>query len=274
MRDAVLFRAHAFTPNAAQAFNRLVAEAGGRYDIWLVGYCKSPQDLAPYGHSRTDVYNRAELCAMPYTVKLASVNWDSISGHNDLPVLRFYRAHPGYRRYWVVEYDVRYTGHWQALLDELAGSDADLLGTTVQSFHHNPNWANWEGLATGDCLLDRSLWIKSFVPFAGLSNAALAAIDLAYGHGWTGHYEATWPTIVSTAGLKVEDIGSDGPFTPPHRRGRFYTNSALDPFLAPGSFVFRPDVEGGVHTTGDGPAARAWAADQMMIPDMLVHPVK
>ena len=36
---------------------------------------------------------------------------------------------------------------------------------------------------------------------------------------WGGHYEFTLPTSALAAGARIEDLGGDGPFTPPERRG-------------------------------------------------------
>ncbi|WP_342150815.1 DUF3405 domain-containing protein [Methylorubrum sp. SB2] len=35
----------------------------------------------------------------------------------DLPVIWFFRRYGGYRRYWLTEYDVRFSGHWMVLFD-------------------------------------------------------------------------------------------------------------------------------------------------------------
>jgi hypothetical protein len=85
----------------------------------------------------------------------------------------------------------------------------------------------------------------------------MQAMDQAYRLGWSGHCEATWPTIINLAGLKLEDIGGDGEFVAPGNHNRFYTNTLSSPTLAPGSLVFRP--------------ARCWLGSQR---NKLWHPVK
>ncbi len=89
------------------------------------------------------------------------------------------------------------------------------------------------------------------------SRAAMAALDAAYRAGWTGHCEGAWPTFATRAGLSLADLGGDGPFTPARLRGRFYSNTPGDLYLAPGSFVFKPVL----HRVGSKR-------------DMLWHPVK
>jgi hypothetical protein len=275
-RQAILFRAHGYSAGAAAELQRLCRQVGGGFDVWLIGFCV-PAALAPFGHPHTLAYGVAVLSCLPYPPKLASTRWERATGSHDLPVLRFFRDHPDYERYWIIEYDVRYTGDWGALLADLSRSPAALLGTTVQRFADNPNWANWPSLNTCGEVTDQAQWIKAFMPFGCVDHAALTAIDAAYQRGWTGHAEAVWSTAVAQAGLRVEDIGGLGRFVPQGREGRYYWNSPLDPHLRPGSFVFRPTVEEGQidqEWTGHDAATRNWVADQLAVPGRLVHPVK
>lgn len=41
-----------------------------------------------------------------------------IPGSCHFPMLRFYKGHPSYEFYWLLEYDVMYTGNWSTLMDE------------------------------------------------------------------------------------------------------------------------------------------------------------
>lgn len=276
-REAILFRAHAVSEGARRCLARLMAEAGPEREVWVVGFCRNADALDGFGHARTLVYDEALLSALPYEARLATARWDRTTGHNDLPVLQFFREHPDYARYWVVEYDVRYTGSWRHLLDDLAARPADLLGTTVQRRAENPLWANWPSVSTGGETVAEEHWIKSFIPFGGVTPALLAAVDARYRRGWTGHCEALWPMIASLEGLSIEDIGGRGSFVPPGREGRHYWNTPMDPHLRPGSFVFRPTVAPGQDDqawAGEDEAARRWAAGHLRTAFRLVHPVK
>jgi hypothetical protein len=157
-----------------------------------------------------------------------------------IDMFRVFQALPDYRYYWIIEFDVRYTGDWAALMAELSESPADVLGTNVQSRAEHPNWTHWQSLDTAGAVLADDAQVKIFTPMTRLSNAAIKAVDAAYRAGWTGHCEVLWPTVAAAAGLLVEDIGGKGSFTPPSRYGRHYTSSAFDPYLAPGSFAYRP----------------------------------
>ena len=236
-REAVLYRTHIFNPVIRREVVRLRAEVAD-CDHFLVGYLKQ-NAAVPAGLGKSlRMYRRADLVDLPYPNKTIFVDWARTVGDNDLPVLAFYQEQPDYEFYWIVEYDVRYTGNWGALFNELRTSDADYLGTTIQDHDENPRWAFWPTLVNAPTgALQR---VRCFNPFCRVSNRALSAIDQWYRDGGTGHYELTWTSVCKTKGLKIEDLGSSGRYTPQRWRGKHYSNTPLNPPLSPGTFVFRP----------------------------------
>lgn len=162
-------------------------------------------------------------------------------GHTDLIALHFARTHPHFDYYWVIEYDVRFTGRWQKLFDHFANNTADLLSTTIRSFEADPNWEWWNS-ATNPAgqRMPTAGMLCAFMPIFRFSKAALQEMERRYQEGWSGHTEVTWPTFLNEAGLVVEDLGGNGTYVRSTNRGRFYANSPLSTGLAPGSFVFRP----------------------------------
>ncbi len=235
--EAVLYRTHILTPMIRSEIDRLRSEVAD-YDHFVVGYL--PDDaVVPEAHAKNDrMYRRVDLAALSYPRKIAAADWIKPSGDNDLPVLAFYRENPGYDFYWVVEYDVRYTGHWRTFFDELHLSDADFLSTTMQNHRENPRWWWWRTLVNAPSGPLRR--VRCFTPFGRLSNKALSTIDQWYREGGAGHYELTWPSVCRTKGLKIEDLGGWGRYTPERWRGQHYANTPHTPNLSPGTFVFRP----------------------------------
>jgi hypothetical protein len=213
---------------------RLQRALGEDYDIAVAGYVADPANI-PTPEVAGFFYTAEDLRRLGYA-QLAELR----PYHMILP--RFFQQYPDYEQIWMVEYDVRYTGDWAELLRDLARSPADFLATVIQSRPENPDWALWEGFHTGTDELAESRHVKAFTPLMRLSNAAARAVDAAYRAGWAGHYEALWPTAITAAGLSIEEIGGEGSFTPPDRYGRYYTSSRFDPYLSPGSFVFRPSI--------------------------------
>ena len=178
-------------------------------------------------------------------------------GDVELPALHFFHCFPDYDFYWVIEYDVRFSGSWRAFFEAHVSNPADLLGTTLTRRPDIVNWYHWPSLNLADLAITEKEHIRGFFPIYRLSQRGLRILDQAYRRGVTGHFEALFPTILSNAGAVIEDIGGDGEFVRPENKNRFYRNTPSAAWLAPGTFVFRPAIE----TIGAEP-------------DMLWHPVK
>lgn len=178
-------------------------------------------------------------------------------GNADLPLLLFYLRHPGYRYYWVVEYDVRFTGSWQRFFAAFENCDADLLGTSLRRFEEIPDWNHWGGLCLPILASESCERLCGFFPVYRVSNRALATLHDACLRGCGGHMEAMIPTLFHNLGLRVEDIGGDGEFVRPGNTNRYYRNTRTAGSLSPGTFVYRP--------------VATQAGDE---PNKLWHPVK
>jgi hypothetical protein len=262
-RNVVLYYSHVASPSVRREVGALRAQLDARYDIVVAGYCQSPDALRGIDAVPTRAYSAGDLRALPYPGKIAQFKPDDYIGNVDLAPMRFYRERPDYDRYWIIENDVRFGGDWSSLFEELAASEADLLCTTVQTHADNPGWAHWHTLRTAGEEIPLARRWKGFIPFGRVSRRLLEACDARYREGWSGHSEVLWPTIASESGLRVEDIGGDGRFTPEARRGRYYYNTPNDWSLFPGTFVYRPCF-----------ADRDLSGPRCRFPGWLWHPVK
>ena len=154
----------------------------------------------------------------------------------DLPLMWYFHENPQYDYYWVMEYDVRFTGEWSSFFGHFAASRSDLLATTLFDFDFRPGWDNWGTLQSPRPVPERER-VRALFPLHRLSNAALRALHEAYSEGWSGHYEVTIPTILKTRGLTLEDIGGSGSYVRQGNHNRFYCNSPEIAGLAPGTFT-------------------------------------
>ena len=259
--DVIIYRTRALNPVVEAEVIRLKHDLPD-FAVVVVAY---QSDYGANDHNQGVFrYGAAHLAALPYPAKLAGMDYQNTTGHNDLPVLQFYRDHPQYDAYWVIEDDVRWTGAtWRLLMDELQTSTADLLGTAVQTRSEAPMWHWWPTLRAPYVRPFEAT--KAFCPFLRASKAAMVAIDDAYQRGWGGHYESTWPSICAASGLQIADIGGNGRFTPDRWRGKHYSNDPHVWSLAPGTFVWRPKF----HADDFKTFARAFAGQPM-----LWHPVR
>jgi hypothetical protein len=255
--DLIVYRARGLTEVVAREVERLRKELG--LTVHVVSYAMNT-DAASGEHF---TYSRQTLSQLPYKGLLDGMDWNTMSGRHDLPVIWHWMRFSHFERYWVIEDDVCYSGDWSALFDDLAQSQADLLMTTIQTREENPAWGWWKSLASPSG--EPSPALKGFGPFCRLSHKLLAALHAAYKDGWHGHFEAIWPTIAAANGLLIEDVGGHGSFTPVARRGKHYWNTPSTYSLFPGSFVYHPHF-----------AEMGESQFMKLMPDphMLWHPVK
>jgi hypothetical protein len=280
--DAIVYRARQVNPIVQREIDRLARELPN-IRIFVVCYQPDYQSAVHSTTGKVYCYGQKDLHGLPYPQKLCEIDWMNPAlrppskppdkkfvrnmewGHQDLPVMKFFLEQPDFDRYWIIEDDVRCSGPWADVFDDLARSKADLLMTVVQNYRENPAWYWWNYIVTGDELLPLEQRVKGFLPFCRLSAACLRAVDQTYRHGWGGHYELTWASIAHASALSIEDIGGEGSYTPPERRGRFYTCTSTSGTLFPGTFVYRPPF----HDMGVSEFAK-----NVMPHSMLWHPVK
>lgn len=124
--------------------------------------------------------------------------------------------------YWFIDERVYLPGDEDDILTSLAHADADLLATEVRHYSEFPGWQWWSNLHSGTGEDPVTHGVAALLPLMRASRAAAHAILQGISDGWSGHPEALIPTLVNRAGLKIEEIGGNGGFTPKERIGRWY----------------------------------------------------
>jgi hypothetical protein len=265
---ALLFQTHFFDRGAARLFEKLRRQCPPGFECFVLMHVPpgtpKPPRLASVPHH---FVTTPEVRALAYPRKNAERDptgkpWDFwLGGHCDLVAMHFFNAYPEFARYWVVEYDVRFTGNWRTFFDAFEDSRSDFLSTSVRRRRDNPVWVNWasvQGPAPEEAIERHR--VGAFTPLYRASRRAMETMDTAYRAGWGGHLEASWATILDFHGCSLEDIGGDGEFVRRGNRHRFYTaakpNARCD-LLAPGTVMAKP------------PMFRPGST-----PDRLYHPVK
>lgn len=195
--------------------------------------------------------------ALPYRQKHREHRGTFWPRNIELPLMWFFQRQPQFDYYWLMEYDVRFTGDWMQFFRHFAASTSDLLATTVFDYAFRPTWDNWRTLKSPRPVPEESR-VRALLSLCRLSNAALTAVHQAYCDGWSGHYEVTIPTILANRGLALEDFGGSGRYVAPGNHNRFYLNRPDVAGLAPGTFTVAPNA---ISTEG-------------YPPNMLWHPIK
>src|SRR5579863_4862318 len=171
-RDAVLYYSHFCSPTVLREISRLRNELDSQYEVFAIGYCGDSEVLRGIDIVPVIVYTAPDLITLPYPQKAYQLR-SGIRGNADLAPMRFFLEHHDFDRYWIIEYDVRFSGNWSELFADLSSSTADLLCTTIQSWAEHPNWPHWKSLVTGEDSVPMTRRVKGFMPFSRLSRRLL-----------------------------------------------------------------------------------------------------
>lgn len=200
---------------------------------------------------------------MPERLRQLEASGGLVPGYVDVLTLTLAWALP-HPYTWVMEFDVDYSGHWRTLFERFAANEADLLTTTLLPLADDPEWYfHFSARAPAD--VDPFCRMRSFNPLMRISQRFVQGyVATVRDPQWQGHFEYTLPTVARHLGLRIEDMGGEGPFCPPERRGTLYSNTPLHPNLVPGTFIYRPWR----------PAYFAESPGDFPERDRLFHPVK
>lgn len=255
MESAVLFLTHRTDPATLEAFHGLERDCEGQLDTFLVlDESNRSFDRVP-GCSDVFRFSAADVWRFQPPHLEQGEGRSLVPGNLDLVVLYFHDRVSGYDRYWLVEYDVRFSGDWMTLFGAFRDSPADLVGGRIFRRVRALRWRWWATFEPAR----RISWfgqLKSFLPCYRISRRALRVLRSAYREGWRGHYEATVPTALRTHGLELEDMGGKGPWVRDGNEGRFYLTRRMWG-VSEDTFGVRP--------VRSRPGSR---------PDTLWHPVK
>ncbi len=174
----------------------------------------------------------------------------------DRALIKFSREHK-FDYYWLIEYDVRFSGDWEYFFRYFSESAGDLLTSHIRTYAQEPDWLFWR-LDHFDEKTDLAKALRSFNPIFRISAPALDHVYRMYLKGWTGIYEALIPTLLFQGNFTLRDFGGTGDFVLPQDIGRFYLDSSDCKLLDGKTMRYRP-----FHTSLSGYPE-----------NKLIHPVK
>lgn len=219
-KDVVLLSTHIVNDFVMKKYWKLYNELDkDRYDIVLLLNTDEEGWNIP-----KDVMCFVTTCDSINALMYEPIEETLIPGSCHFPLLRFYVDNISYRFYWLIEYDVEFTGNWSSLMKECSDnlSDYDLLSCYVERYDEEKNkfWPWWYrsnnvGVSLKDC-------IKGFNPICRFSNDALAYIDFYQKKGYSAHSEVMITTCLYHGGFRIGDFGGCGEFVPKGYENRFY----------------------------------------------------
>jgi len=233
-----------------------------RGDFWIL-YDNDKHDIPSAIGASLHPFEFSEISSFGYQLPAyLPAMPPSIWGHCDTAVLHFYRQHRHYDYYWLVEYDVGFSGPWGEFFDSWSENTSDFLCQYVMRRSEAPQWRWW--MAIGRTDLDpfpESIKLRCYCPIFRISDRAIALLDWARSHGWWGNCEILMPTLFHMNRLVVEDMGGSGQFVRPANRERFYVTDCS-------MYTQRPDpVQGSVRW-------RPFMKEVGAVPRKLWHPIK
>ncbi len=181
-----------------------------------------------------------------------------LPGASDFPLLWFYQAHPDHEYYWLIEYDVRFSGSWASFFNNFSTMQMDYIAAHIVRHAQEPNWPAWE-LTHPSKTIPLENRLRCFHPLSRFSNSALAFLCASHKDGWCGHDEVLSPTLLHASGFSIADLAGDGEFGIPGFKNRYFSSASPNPegTLLEGTYRYRP--------------ARAWYGWEK---NKLYHPVK
>lgn len=218
---AVLFFCHIVNNYTISAYKKLDRELGNEYCLyWLFQKDNESRET-------TLMLDGVNLFEFEMTC-LNSMGYRAILElyGNDHYVLEYFKTkHPDYKYYWVIEYDVLFSGNWKTFMDSFVDNHADLISAHIEKKNrYNEEWCWWSSIKySSQYDFAGKVCIKSFNPICRFSNRALCFLNefLSDKHN-SGFYEVLVASVLYNAGYKLEDFGGTGFFVSETNENRFY----------------------------------------------------
>ncbi len=254
---AVLFVSHIINDEIVARYEKLRHELPPNHELFWVFDAEGgnkEQAISFSNQIRFYYFNANMISSLGY---VGITN--TLQGSLNFVIQRFGLDYPEYGFYWIVEYDVVFTGNWHKLFAHIDTFDSDLVSTHIEHYNvNNQGWYWWHPVTWMNVSYPQWKRIKSFNPIFRLSSRALLFMDTFLRGGNSGHYEMLMATALYNHGYTLLDMGGYGDFTPKELINRFYVS---DTGVNNGTMRYRP-IYKKINIEGLG------------VKDKLFHPIK
>jgi hypothetical protein len=235
--EAFLFLSHSAAFQLIREYANIRRGIAGIGNSFFLYHSKCNE--VPSGLPERELYlfSNASLSKLNYP----TIEQSFFPGHVGVPVLQFFCDNSGFDYYWVIEYDVRFSGDWHFFFNFFKDAKQDFLTCHIRAHADEPDWPCWS-LRHPRKSIPLSERFRSFNPIYRVSNRALSFLDQSLSDGWCGHNEVVWSTLLHHNGFTIMDMGGQGRFTATGMKDNFYTESEPNSagLLNSGSMRFRP----------------------------------
>ena len=222
-QTAILFVTHIYNKEIEHQINKLRSEASDFASVYVV-YQADKVHLELPENVRRQAFTMETLNGLGYTPWGCTI----MDGNFHFVLLDFYRQHPDYDYYWLIEYDVRFNGNWNDFFSFFQDKDEDFWAAHVEIKEDNPNWMRWHEIELKNIPVNDSMLLKSFNPICRFSNRAFALLHSRCLLGDRGHNELLMPTLFRHFKLKIADFGGSGRYTYQKYPNLFYMHDGDD----------------------------------------------
>lgn len=217
----VLFFCHIINNYTISAYEKLRRELGEEYCFYWLFQKDNESRETPLMLDGINLFEFDMSC-------LNSLGYREVTnlyGNDHYVIEFFYREHPEYEYYWVVEYDVLFSGDWKILMNSFTDSRTDFISAHIEKRNpYNEEWCWWNSMKYSPRYESAcKVRVKSFNPICRFSNQALCFLNEFLGDKQnTGFYEVLVSTVLYNAGYRLEDFGGTGFFVSEANANRFY----------------------------------------------------
>jgi hypothetical protein len=213
----VLFLSHSPSSKIVREFQKIYCASKERADSFLLFHDKSgfprPQTQLP-----VKTFTDSQLSQLNFKMLGRKI----VPGNAHFPLLYFFSQFPDYDFYWLIEYDVRFSGSWKYFFSKSNDSDADFLACQIRTFQNDPDWFWWFSLEHPAKNLPLGQRVRSFNPVYRISKKALHYLCDCHADGWSGHFEVLAASMFFNAGFRIADFGGIGEFVEKNKRNQSY----------------------------------------------------
>lgn len=211
-RNAVLFLCHVINKPVLYLYEKLLHDIGTEYDVFWVFQSDNGINDSILLSKGINVFRFSlrDLNSMGYSCL------ERLYGSEHYVMEFFIQTHSPYDYYWIIEYDVFFTGNWSVLFDAYKNNNADLLSSHIERKNlENQKWVWWDAISlNNNNVIDCNNFIKSFNPIYRISrNAALFLDSYLKFKENKGFYEVLISTVLYNNGFRLEDFGGTGEFS-------------------------------------------------------------
>ena len=250
---AILYVTHLFNEEIKSQINKLHIEAKEFASVYVVYQADKVEFQLPEDVKR-HAFTIESLNKLGYTPWGCTI----MDGNFHFVLLDFFRKHPNFDYYWLIEYDVRFNGSWRTFFSFFQDKEEDFLAAHVETKEDNPNWIRWHEIVLNNIPKNRFTLLKSFNPICRFSNRAFALLHSRCLLGDRGHNELLMPTLFNYFKLKIADFGGNGRYIYKDHPDLFYMYDEEDKAEDKCTHRYYPKHN---HST-------------MKCPNMIYHPIK